>query len=252
MSDSGSVTKQDLWQNWVLKQVDTKNPVPLFDTDENLEVNTRSYGNNSRPVLKRHSRMEEMIRTEGQKVVDDYSARGGTYEGLIYIMYTLEDEEVIPYYIGKCGKHKRNSDELNSNLENISTNDLKLARWGYGRYYHLGNLSAAVLDYDSLSRVDRTGVSGKFERWAKILFEPGTKHLKKPVYLSVKAWSTDDVGPYVDIHPYLAELEYQLIGFAYELYPETLLNTEGVPNNPEAHAKMRGWIEDGRTELADF
>jgi hypothetical protein len=71
------------------------------------------------------------------------------------------------------------------------------------------------------------------------------------VYVWIRAWDRSQ-GPYPDTYPDLAELEYQLVGIAYELFPETLLNTEGVPNSPTACARMRGWFDGGRTSLGDF
>ncbi len=77
------------------------------------------------------------------------------------------------------------------------------------------------------------------------------RRLRRPVYLWIRAWNRSE-GPSPDTDPYLAELEYQLVGISYELFPEILLNTEGVPSNPTAYARMRGWTDDDQASLDDF
>lgn len=152
--------------------------------------------------------------------------------------------EVVPRYLGKCGKFGASGTDLNSNLRNVDTNDGKLARWGYGNYYHFGDLSSAAFRDDG---------PGKYDRWVAALFaSTDPPRLREPVYFWVEPWAVGTEGPYPDTRPYLEELEYQLIGIAFELYPERLLNTEGVPTNPEAYAKMRGWTDREDTRLSDF
>ncbi|WP_416839014.1 hypothetical protein [Haloferax sp. DFSO52] len=237
-------TKRALWERWVDRFVDTTDPIPLFETTSDRTIETFGYGRSERPTLRRGRRMERTLREAGKKVVTDYERRAGHYEGLVYMMYTLDGDEVVPRYLGKCGKFGASGTALNSNLKNVETNDGKLARWGYGNYYHFGDLSSAVFSDDG---------SNKYDRWVTDLFvstEP--PRLREPVYFWVEPWEVGTEGPYPDTYPYLEELEYQLIGIAFELYPERLLNTEGVPTNPDAYAKMRGWTDREDTRLSDF
>lgn len=45
-------TKEDIWQGWTDRYVDTENPIPLFETDENLTVEYKNYGKDDRRILK--------------------------------------------------------------------------------------------------------------------------------------------------------------------------------------------------------
>ncbi|AFK18521.1 hypothetical protein E6P09_07025 [Haloferax mediterranei ATCC 33500] len=237
-------TKRVLWERWVDRFVDAADPTQLFATNSDGTVETIEYGRDDRLILRRSERMERMLREAGGRVVADHERRNGRYEGLVYMMYTLDGDEVVPRYLGKCGKFGASGTDLNSNLRSIETNDGKLARWGYANDYHLGDLSAVIF---------REGSSQKYNHWVAELFDttdPPT--LREPVYFWVEPWEVGTEGPYPDTRPYLEELEYQLIGIAFELFPERLLNTEGVPTNPEAYAKMRGWTDREETRLSDF
>ena len=256
-------TKRTLWEAWLDRNVNTDDPTPLFATEssaggdptdgDSLRVELIEYGQRRRrPVLRRSDEMDQRLRDAVETVVNDHEARGGEYDGLVYLMYALEGSRVVPYYIGKTGTFRRADEGLSANLDSVSAAGGKFARWGYGDAYHIGDLSAAVLaDCDDVDTANHSDPKGKYRRWATRLFEPGTRRLRRPVYVWLRAWDRSE-GPYPDTYPYLAELEYQLVGIAYELFPETLLNTEGVPNNPTAYARMRGWIDDGRTSLEDF
>ncbi|ELZ91729.1 hypothetical protein C440_15484 [Haloferax mucosum ATCC BAA-1512] len=237
-------TKRTLWERWIDRFVDTADPTPLFETTSDGTVERIEYGRSGRPVLRRGRRMERTLREAGGTVVTDHERRDGRYEGLVYMMYTLDADEVVPRYIGKCGKFGASGTDLNSNLRNVETNNGKLARWGYGRYYHFGDLSAAVFGDDGPE---------KYANWVAELFDAtDPPRLREPVYFWVEPWTVGTEGPYPDTHPYLEELEYQLIGIAFELFPDRLLNTEGVPTNPDAYAKMRGWDDRADTRLSDF
>ncbi|WP_135806160.1 hypothetical protein [Halorussus marinus] len=222
-------TKREVWDQWLAENVENEQPVPLFETKEEREVKTKRYGRDNRLILRRSRQMEELLRTEGWKVVQDWKDTDDTYEGLIYLMYTLDGECIVPRYLGKAGKYGRDGQTLSANLENIRTNNTKLARWGDGYAYHIGELSAAVLSHhkdDSVSR-DK-GPKGKYQKWADELFVSGTRRLREPVYFWTKAWCVDDTGPFYDFKTNLESLEYNLINLASDLYPDYLLNSEGA------------------------
>jgi len=108
--------KEDLWQGWANRYVNTASPTPLFEADENQVVEYKNYGSNDRRILKRGEEMENLLREEGRKVINDWETTDDTYDGLIYLMYWLEDGDVIPLYVGKAGKYGRDGEQLGPHL----------------------------------------------------------------------------------------------------------------------------------------
>ena len=214
-------TKKEIWQQWTDQYIDTENSIPLFETDETLTVEYKHYGQNDRRILKRSTEMENILRNEGRKVINDWSTTDDTYDGVIYLMYWLDDGEVVPLYAGKAGKYGRDGESLSANLEELRRSSTrKFARWGDAHYYHIGNLSAVIFNH-------KKNQKQKYERWANRLFEDN-RRLKQPTYFWTKAWQEDDVGLYHDFEVPLGELEYQIIGLTSDLYAEQLLNEEGA------------------------
>jgi len=213
--------KEDLWQGWASRYVNTEKPTRLFETDSNLSVQVKHYGQNDRRILKRSEEMEERVRSEGRKVINDWETTDDTYEGLIYLMYWLDDSDVVPLYVGKAGKYGRDGEGLSANLRGLrGTSTGKFARWGDGHYYHIGNLSAIVFDHDKNQKQ-------KYGQWADRLFEEENR-LRQQTYFWAKAWRHDDVGPFHDVDAPLEALEGELIELTSDLYPDLLLNTAGV------------------------
>ena len=214
-------TKEEIWQEWTSHYIDTGNPIPLFETDENLTVQYKHYGQNDRRILNRGELMESQLREEGRKVINDWSTTDDTYDGLIYLMYWLEGEEIAPLYIGKAGKYGRDGESLSSNLEDLRGNSTrKFARWGDAHYYHIGNLSAIIFDHEKNQKQ-------KYQNWVDRLFEDD-RQLKQQTYFWTKAWDQADNGLYHDFEVPLEQLEYQLIGLASDIYDDRLLNQEGA------------------------
>ena len=245
--------KAEVWSQWVdLQGVD--DGVPLFDTDENDEVKTEQFGSGSheRSVLQRSAPMEAMVIEQAEKVEDDFKAQGRRYEGLIYVMYWADSEGgIIPLYIGKCGKFETSGSNLNPNLRSIRQRKSRFARWGYGTAFHLGQLSQIF--FDSSWEYSGQAPNSSKGRWIQTLFDPRSRRLTQEVYLWIGAWKLGDTGPYTPAtgaSPFLEELEYQLIGLAWDLYPKLILNTEGLPANTEAYAQLHGWSD--QSEFKDF
>ena len=214
-------TKAEIWTDWADTYIDTASPIPLFETSENLTVKYKHYGQNDRRILKRSETMEERLRQEGRKVINDWSTTDDTYNGVIYLMYWLEDGDVVPLYVGKAGKYGRDGESLSANLEDLrGTSTRKFARWGDAHYYHIGNLSAIVFDHDKNQKQ-------KYEKWADRLFADG-RRLRQQTYFWTKAWSRNDIGLYHDFEVPLEQLEYQIIGLTSDLYADRLLNEEGA------------------------
>ena len=112
-------TREEIWQKWADRYIDTENPIPLFETDENLNPEYKNYGNDDRRILKRSEEMEALVREEGRKVINDWHTTDDTYNGLIYLMYWLEDDDVVPLYIGKAGKYGKDGTVLSANLRGL-------------------------------------------------------------------------------------------------------------------------------------
>jgi hypothetical protein len=217
-------TKRSIWKRWVDEYVDVSDPTPLLETNSDNRAITKEYGKNDRDILKRSQGMNEDLRDEATKVVEDYHAEDDTYEGLIYMMYRLRDGDLVPLYIGKAGKYGKDGERLSANLRNFEdgrSSTAKFARWGDGYAYHIGNLSAVVLDHSDDKK------SGNYCDWADRIFDDGLK-IDEPTYFWTKAWRHDDTGLYYDFEVSLEHLEYQLIGMAADLYGDRLLNREGT------------------------
>jgi hypothetical protein len=228
-----AISKAQRWRDWVerslladLHSPDTADPIPLFATDADGQVERTDSDR-----LKRSAAIDERIRSEGRKCVDADGLRDTDYDGLLYVMYQLDAPpetatpgDIVPRYIGKAeaaGKQR----ELSANFEEIAHErdaTRSFARWGDGDYWHVGELSMALLGDD-----DRKA------HWVEALFEPETRRLRTPTYLWVRAWHRDDdVGPY-GLPATLAAVEPVLIGLAHAAAPATLLNQDGVPTTVE-------------------
>lgn len=222
-------TKSEVWKAWVEEYVGIEQPVPLFETNADGIVQTSSYGADDRPILQRSDAMEALLSGEGAKVVDDWDGTDDTYEGVVYIMYTLDGDVLVPRYIGKAGKYGTDGERLSANLQNIRTNRSKFARWGNAYAYHIGELSAAVLEHHRDDGVNYDGPpKEKYQSWADSLFVDGTRQLQEPVYFWARAWRHDDIGPFHGFETSLESLEYQLISLGADLFSEQLLNSEGA------------------------
>lgn len=132
--------------------------------------------------------------------------------GLLYIMYNVDVEEIIPRYIGISQRESSDTTEqgLNWNFENV-TQESVFARWGYGSSQHIGELSKAVL-------TDEYGpdtTEQKYETWADELFYKNTLILSDNVYIKLL--------PFMDnVHT----AEQNMVTLANHLYTNELLNIE--------------------------
>lgn len=167
--------------------------------------------------------MEGLIVREVRKILTTDTH----YEGLLYMMHWREKGEIVPLYIGRAGKYGKGGDNISANLLNIERDTAKFARWGSNYAYHIGDLSAATCPGHGKGRVVR-----KYQRWAQRLFcdaPTSTPTLRRPVYFWATAWSRDSYSIWPDFgRCYLAFQEYLLIGVAAQLFPDILLNDEGV------------------------
>jgi len=201
--------------------------VPLFDTLSGLAVKTKQIGKPTlRSILCRSPEMDALIRAECAKLIDDWKQKTFSYDGLIYMMLAEEPEGVVPLYIGKAETIGKGDGNLSDNIKNVGTSTWLFARWGDNRAYHIGDLSAAVLPGHDPKRINY-----KYIDWAGSLFEKHSTDapvLKRQVFFWTKAWSSKNLGPWVEFGPTkLTFLEYLLIGLASSAFGDVLLNREG-------------------------
>jgi len=216
----------DLWNHFCAAHGVLEGAVPLFECDGPY-VSAFPYGKNHRLILKRSDQMDSLVIREVEKVISDFKRNGDEYEGLIYMMLWKEGHSIIPLYIGKSEKYGKGGKYLSENIRDIRSNKGKFSRWGYAYAYHIGDLSAVVCEGHSRDKTSR-----KYIKWAKTLFDsfPSREpQLKKPTFFWIKAWKRGDVGPWEELGPIrLTFLEYLLIGLGSNLFPQVILNEEGV------------------------
>lgn len=215
--------KLALWQTFCDRHAIVRTSVPLFEV-EGARVVTREQGHDHRLILARSRAMEDLVVREVHRVLDV----GSPFEGILYLMFWPGDGGLVePLYIGRAGRYGRGDGNVSANLKNIATDRGKFARWGSGYAYHIGDLSAAACPNHSQSKV-----TPKYTRWARRLFVAVPERrprLHRPVSFWCTAWSSDSPSIWQEFGATsLAFEEYLLIGVASILFPETLLNTEGV------------------------
>jgi hypothetical protein len=219
--------KLTLWNKFCQNHKIADTGVPLFSISNN-SVNIVEIGKvNRRYVLQRSPQMENLVISEVKKVLDDFNAGSEQYEGLIYMMYRVDDGQIVPLYIGKSEKYGKKGRNLSVNIEKIAHNKGKFCRWGHQYDYHIGDLSAIVCKGHPVEKQRL-----KYRKWADKLFKnypSGSPCLKSPVYFWMNAWEKGGIGIWEDFgSTNLTFLEYLLIGVASDLFPNDLLNDEGV------------------------
>lgn len=219
---------KSLWDRWCEAQDVLNGSVQLFDCDDELRVHTRMVGlARQRSILCRHPDMNALILNETSKLVNDWSAKNGMFDGMIYMMFILgPDLGIVPLYIGKAETLGRGDGNLSANLHRLEKDRSKFARWGDNYQYHIGDLSAAALGGHPAEKI-----SPKYTRWAEVLFEDAPcqrPKLRQDVRFWAKAWKSSDVGIWAEMSPTrLTFLEYLLIGVASSAFGSVLLNAEG-------------------------
>ena len=218
-------TLQDIFNKFIIKH-NINTDCKLFNTDANLVVNTIAYGKN-KFILQRSQSMENLLISEVNITLKDYENQTLNYDGLIYMMYKKVDKNIIPLYIGKSEKFGKNKQNLSINIKNIEKNNDKFCRWGYNYSYHIGDLSAVVLNSQNKLKVTK-----KYTSWANSLFKDintDSPKLKTEIFFWIKSWSNKEIGLWEEFgQTSLTFLEYQMIGVCSKLFPNDLLNIEGV------------------------
>ena len=199
----------------------------MFETLSDLAVKTKQIGKPTlRSILCRSPEMDNLIRVECAKLIEDWKQKAFAYDGLIYMMLVEDPEGVVPLYIGKTETLGKKGRKLSDNIKGVRTSTWLFARWGDNYDYHIGDLSAAVLPGH-----DPEEITPKYRNWAGSLFKEyptDTPVLKRQMFFWAKAWSANDTGPWVEFGPTsLTFLEYLLIGVASSTFGDVLLNREG-------------------------
>ncbi len=142
-------------------------------------------------------------------------------------MLAEEPEGVVLLYIGKAETLGKGEGNLSANIKGTETNTRNFARWGDNYAYYIGDLSAAAV----LPGHDPKKINYKYVDWASSLFEKHSTDapvVKRQVFFWTKAWSSKNLGPWVEFGPTrLIFLEYLLIGLASSAFGDVLLNREG-------------------------
>jgi len=211
--------------------------VPLFEVDNDGNVKTKKIGKTlRRTVLQRSQRMESMIVEIARQLIDDYTNHNDNpdmeraFDGMLYMMGWKEEGRFLPLYVGKTETLGRKDDGgLSRNIRGIPTSQSRtiFARWGDNYQYHIGDLSACVLEDHAEDKRQR-----RYQRWAKTLFRDEGKSLKlkKDTYFWATPWRPAKTSVWEELGPTtLAVSEYLLIGVAGKINPDDFLNRDGVP-----------------------
>jgi hypothetical protein len=237
-ADPDRARKLALWDDFCVSHQIAARSVPLFAADASGFVVVKPFGVDRRLLLQRSAAMEEVLAAAAETVIQDYDSRRAEFEGILYLMHLLEGDQVLPLYIGRAGKIGVNGG-LSANLQRIRANLGKFARWGSNYAYHIGDLSAVVCPGHSPAKQ-----SPKYARWAQRLFHAvpsENPQLRREVRFSALPWRAEGPSIWRDYgRSSLAFQEYLLIGVASDLFPEHLLNDEGVNRRRLANTPLEG------------
>jgi hypothetical protein len=219
--------KLKLWIDFCKRFRIREEGVPLFHSEKGVVSVARGGRGAGRRFLQRSMQMDALIVSEARKVIDDDAGGQHQYEGLVYLMYNVRGQLVIPLYVGISEKYAKGKGLLSAQIKGIERNNKKFCRWGYDYDSHMGDLSAVVCTGHPEKKRTR-----KYERWADRLFKTYptvTPKLKSPVYFWIKAWKKGETGIWPEFGPTsLAFLEHLLVGVNSDLFPQRLLNDEGI------------------------
>ncbi|MFC4170284.1 hypothetical protein [Teichococcus aestuarii] len=217
--------RRALWDRFCEEHHIPERGVLLFALMPDSTAAVFPYGRDGRPMLQRSAAMEAMVIDTVEALL---AATPGDAEGLLYVMHYLSAQDcVVPLYIGKAGRHGRAGTVVSANVMTIRSNAGRFARWGYNYAYHMGDLSAAALPNHAANKLQP-----KYVRWARRLFHEVPVAAPRPrveVRFWCTAWGPRSANIWQEFGSCpLAFAEYLLIGVAGLLFPDELLNDEGV------------------------
>ena len=156
--------KLNLWETFTQNHEIDTSCVPLFDITEG-HVNTLRYGRDKRPVLKRSSEMNNLMRSLGGELIREHDQSQVVHDGILYMMLKRDQDLIVPLYIGKAEIFGKGHQNLSANISDLGRGNGKFGRWGYNYAYHIGDLSAVPLPGHPDSK--RTN---KYSAWRDTLF----------------------------------------------------------------------------------
>ena len=136
----------DRWKSFVQRNNIREQGINLF-SNNNLYCELSNLGKDSNLYLTRDTQMENLVIKEVSKLLNDFYTKSFEYDGLIYLMYFMNDGDVTPLYVGKTETLGKTSN-LSANIKNLDKEKCSkkfFARWGDGYQYHFGDLSAVVV-----------------------------------------------------------------------------------------------------------
>jgi hypothetical protein len=138
------------------------------------------------------------------------------------MMLCRQDGGLIPVYIGRAEKLGRGDGNLSPNISDArpGRSGQRFGRWGYGESHHVGGLSSVVVDGQKNPRaVGSTAVQVADHRSPTHERSPGLDEgVEDRQHEPVEGVWPDSSG----------RLEFILIAVASAVFPEQLLNVEGV------------------------
>jgi hypothetical protein len=180
---------------------------PLFEA-AGLLVTTFDY--HRRKTLKRHHDFDRLMIEKVERGLQQPS-----WQGFVYVMH-WNCGDVSPLYVGKterCGRKRA----VSTNIENIRSNDGYFGRWGYSRYYHIGDLSHAMF-----GGRDEGMFNSDYRRWADRLFSSDEPpRLRQKVSVALIDWFEGKHGP-LRLPLSVRDAEKEIIKLAKRLDPKLL------------------------------
>ena len=202
------------WTDWCDEHIEEH--MPLFKTD-----GLKPIINETKRKIGHEFVHGEKLFKHVQKIVDSVKNKKTNHKGIVYIAYTLENDLVVPFYIGKS-EFKGRTNDINVNIS--SNPNGPFCRWGARQDYHFGDLMYAYRNDDK--------AVNKYKTWADYLFEESSNgefkygKLKKIAYLAMISLDTIAV-PFKPWPAGVAEAETALIDLCAQLFPDDLLNFDG-------------------------
>ena len=182
---------------------------PLLETKNNKPIFKKFGKNQQRERFVHGKKVEEQIKT----IVRDVMDKKNKHAGVVYFMYTLQDDNIIPLYIGKSEFTGRTR-SLSANVASSPTGPF--LRWGCRQAYHMGDLHEAYTNKEG---------TPKYKDWVDAIFDDKGE-LKQEVYLHVHSFEKMKT-PFFYWDLSVAQAENTMITWAGRLFPDTLLNRDG-------------------------
>jgi hypothetical protein len=107
----------EIWNDFCSRMRIVDTGALLFKTSSSGAVATIEIGRlNHRQVISRSQGMENLVVSEVDKLVSDWESSAHKYDGLIYMMYQLRKDKVLPLYIGKTETIGKGEGNLSVNI----------------------------------------------------------------------------------------------------------------------------------------